>query len=122
MVVDNTTALGSSPYDSGYDHGCDDAKISDPNDRYINQPEKGPSFHTNEFMRGYNDGYDNCSGNSSSDVGGSTSRSDDNDNDEDNGSTNNENKFKVMVTFLEGEDRNFSDVRLYIQRVSAIWN
>jgi hypothetical protein len=35
-----------------------DAKISNPDDRYINQPEKGPSFHTNEFMRGYNDGYD----------------------------------------------------------------
>lgn len=30
-------------------------------DRYINQPEKGPNFHTNEFMRGYNDGYDACS-------------------------------------------------------------
>ena len=36
--------------------------ISDVSDRYINQPEKGPSFHTNEFMRGYNDGYDDCSG------------------------------------------------------------
>jgi hypothetical protein len=62
-----------SPYDSGYDHGCDDAKISDPNDRYINQPEKGPSFHTNEFMRGYNDGYDACSNNSgNSDSGDRT--------------------------------------------------
>jgi hypothetical protein len=55
-------AGGKSPYESGYDHGCDDADISDPGDRYINQPEKGPSFHTNEFMRGYNDGYDECSG------------------------------------------------------------
>ena len=53
---------GKSPYESGYEHGCDDADISDPDDRYINQPEKGPSFHTNEFMRGYNDGYDECSG------------------------------------------------------------
>lgn len=114
-LVPYANASSESLYRSGYNHGCDDADISDPDDRYINQPEKGPSFHTNEFMRGYNDGYDNCSGNSGSDVGGSTSRSDDNDNDEDNGSTNNENKFKVMVTFLEGEDRNFSDVRLYIQ-------
>jgi hypothetical protein len=31
----------SSPYDSGYNHGCNDARISDPDDRYINQPEKG---------------------------------------------------------------------------------
>jgi hypothetical protein len=38
----------ASIYESGYDHGCDDAAISDPNDRYINQSEKGPSFHTNE--------------------------------------------------------------------------
>lgn len=36
----------SDAYDSGSDHGCDDAGISDPDDRYINQPEKGPSFHT----------------------------------------------------------------------------
>ena len=32
--------------DSGFNHGCDDAEISNPDDRYINQPEKGPSFHT----------------------------------------------------------------------------
>jgi hypothetical protein len=56
-------AGGKSPYESGYDHGCDDARISDPSDRYINQPEKGPRFHTNEFMRGYNAGYNACSGN-----------------------------------------------------------
>ena len=54
-------ASSKSPYDSGYDHGCDDADISYPDDRYINQPDKGPSYHTNEFMSGYNDGYDNCS-------------------------------------------------------------
>jgi hypothetical protein len=34
------------------------------NDRYINQPERGPSFHTDEFMRGYNSGYNVCSGGS----------------------------------------------------------
>ena len=55
-------ASSNSPYESGRDHGCDDAGISDVGDRYINQDEKGPSFHTNEFMRGYNDGYDSCSG------------------------------------------------------------
>jgi hypothetical protein len=37
-----------SPYASGYDHGCDDADISDRDNRYINQPEKGPSFHTDD--------------------------------------------------------------------------
>ena len=56
-------ASSNSPYESGRDHGCDDAGISDVGDRYINQDEKGPSFHTNEFMRGYNVGYDSCSGN-----------------------------------------------------------
>ena len=69
-------ATSNSPYDSGYDHGCDDADISDPDDRYINQPEKGPNFHTNEFMRGYHAGYNSCSG------GGSESN---NDNDNGNG-------------------------------------
>jgi hypothetical protein len=29
------------PCDSGYDHGCDDAGISDSDDRYINQRGKG---------------------------------------------------------------------------------
>ena len=39
-----------SGYDSGYNHGCSDAKLSDPSERYINQPEKGPSFHSDAFM------------------------------------------------------------------------
>ena len=54
-------AGGKSPYESGYDHGCNDADISDPDDRYINQPERGPSSHTDEFMDGYRSGFDNCS-------------------------------------------------------------
>lgn len=54
--------LRGSRYDSGYDHGCDDAGISDPDDRYINLPEKGPAFHTGEFMQGYDDGFNACSG------------------------------------------------------------
>ena len=54
-------ASESSPYDSGYDHGCDDARMSDPDDRYINQPEKGPSRHTGAFIQRYDDGFDACS-------------------------------------------------------------
>lgn len=49
-----------SAHDSGFDHGCDDAKISNSDNRYINQPEKGPSFHTKAFMNGYDDGFDAC--------------------------------------------------------------
>lgn len=52
--------FAKSPYQSGYDHGCDDARISDSSDRYINQPEKGPSFHTSEFMNGYDAGFNSC--------------------------------------------------------------
>ena len=57
-------AHGSSPYDSGYNHGCDDAGLS-ASDRYINEEGKGPSFHTDEFMSGYNDGFQSCGGSSS---------------------------------------------------------
>lgn len=60
-IPGSALASSKSPYDSGYDHGCDDAGISDSSDRYINQPEKGPSFHTSEFMNGYNSGYNSCS-------------------------------------------------------------
>lgn len=61
----------SVPDDSGYDHGCDDAGISDPSERYYNQPEKGPSFHTSHaFNRGYTDGFSACSsGNNESNDG-----------------------------------------------------
>ena len=55
------TNASTDPHDSGYDHGCNDAGILDPSNRYINQPEKGPSFHTDTFMQGYYDGYDACS-------------------------------------------------------------
>ena len=58
---DNSITTTKSPFDSGYDHGCSDVKISDFSDRYINQPGKGPSFHTEEFMRGYDAGYNACS-------------------------------------------------------------
>jgi hypothetical protein len=42
-------ASESSPYDSGYDHGCDDAGLRE-SEKYINQDEKGPAFHTQEFL------------------------------------------------------------------------
>lgn len=60
LQIQPLEATSKSPYDSGYDHGYEDADISDPNNRYINQPKRGPSFHTHEFMRGYNA----CSGGS----------------------------------------------------------
>lgn len=56
--------FAKSPYDSGYDHGCDDANISNPSNMYINQPEKGPSFHTSEFMQGYDNGFNDCASSS----------------------------------------------------------
>jgi hypothetical protein len=62
VSVTNPIAYASSDaYDSGYDHGCDDAGISDPSDRYYNQPERGPAFHTEAFNSGYEDGFNACS-------------------------------------------------------------
>jgi hypothetical protein len=58
MPILHVDASSDSPYRSGYDHGCDDASISDPSERYINQPA---SLRTGEFMNGYYDGYDACS-------------------------------------------------------------
>jgi len=62
-------ATESSPYQSGYDHGCDDAGRSESN-KYINQPEKGPSFHTHEFMNGYYAGLNACASGGSDGDGG----------------------------------------------------
>jgi hypothetical protein len=53
--------FAESPYDAGYEHSCSDAGISSASDRYINQDEKGPSFHTADFMNGYNSGVSKCS-------------------------------------------------------------
>lgn len=55
-----TEVHAQSPYNSGYSYGCDDAKIYDSDDRYINQPGKGPTYHTYSFMNGYYDGFDDC--------------------------------------------------------------
>jgi hypothetical protein len=51
-----------TPFQSGYDHGCDDAKIPDSNknERYIEQPGKGRAYHTVEFMNGYEYGFTQC--------------------------------------------------------------
>ena len=65
IIIPNIT-FAKSPYQSGYDHGCDDARISSPSQQYLNQPEKGPSYHTSEFMDGYYSGISSCGGNSGS--------------------------------------------------------
>ena len=52
------------PYQAGYDHGCSDAKLMF-SAKYINQPGKGPQFHTQEFMSRYNAGFSACSNESS---------------------------------------------------------
>jgi hypothetical protein len=63
----NVDASSKSPYESGYDHAQDDCGL-DTDDRYINQPGKGPSQHTRAFMNGYNDGIADCdNGNDDSD-------------------------------------------------------
>jgi hypothetical protein len=67
-------------FQAGYDHGCNDVKVMF-SARYINQPAKGPSFHTQEFMSGYDAGFSACSSKSSalaSNVGSSSSRSNNN--------------------------------------------
>ena len=56
-------ASSKSPYESGFDHGCEDVQIDDPEDRYINEPGKGKSHHTSEFNRGYDAGFEACEGN-----------------------------------------------------------
>ena len=63
-VTTSSTAYASSDsYSSGYDHGCDDSDFRYPGDRYINQPGKRPSQHSDEFMSGYEDGFNACNDN-----------------------------------------------------------
>jgi hypothetical protein len=54
-------AYAISGYDSGYNHGCDDAKVGDLSERYINQLGKGANFHSDTFMQGYKSGFNSCS-------------------------------------------------------------
>ena len=44
LQIPQGEATKKSPYDSGYDHGCNDAEIEDEDEQYINQPGKGPEF------------------------------------------------------------------------------
>ena len=66
-IIQSVMAKKGTPFQAGYDHGCSDAKIT-ISARYINQPGKGPSFHTQEFMSGYNRGFSTCSGGKASAV------------------------------------------------------
>ena len=74
MGVFSAFASESSAYESGRDHGCDDARLN-PSDRYINEPGKGASFHTNEFMSGYYDGLNSCGGSDSDESPRNSGRS-----------------------------------------------
>lgn len=50
---------------TGYSIGCDDADVS-YFQRNINQVDKGPTFQTPEFIKGYNAGFSTCSPSSES--------------------------------------------------------
>jgi hypothetical protein len=56
----SSSSSPTSQYDSGFEHGCDDAMIPELLDRYINQPGNGPSDQTDEFMREYDAGFNVC--------------------------------------------------------------
>jgi hypothetical protein len=60
ILVRHTAITKGTPYQAGYDHGCSDAKLTF-SARYINQPGKGPQYHTQEFISGYNAGFSACS-------------------------------------------------------------
>jgi hypothetical protein len=62
-IIHNAMAK-QTPYQAGHDHGCSDAKLIF-SARYINQPGRGPQFHTQEFMSGYSAGFNACSNESS---------------------------------------------------------
>jgi hypothetical protein len=66
VSLEPASASSKSPYESGYDHGCDDSELK-AEDRYINEPGKGASFHTDEFMDGYRTGYQECKEGNSND-------------------------------------------------------
>jgi hypothetical protein len=87
VPITSVYATTDDAYNSGYNHGCDDAD-KDPADRYINEPGKGPSYHTPQFMDGYGDGFDACSndrssGGSSDDFIGRMTGNDNDDDDDD---------------------------------------
>jgi hypothetical protein len=55
-IIQTAMAKKGTPFQAGFHHGCNDAKVTF-SARYINQPGKGPCFHTQEFMSGYNRGF-----------------------------------------------------------------
>ena len=63
-IMQGVIAKKGTPFQAGYDHGCNDAKVTF-SVRYINQPGKGSNFHTQEFMSGYNRGFSTCGGKAS---------------------------------------------------------
>src|SRR5919112_338451 len=59
-TVEAATAFALSDeerYDSGYEHGCSDAKTGDH--PYLDN-SGGEDSHTATFMQGYDDGYGKC--------------------------------------------------------------
>ena len=58
-IIQSAMATKGTPWQAGYDHGCSDAQLPF-SARYINQPDKGPQFHTQEFMSGYRAGFSAC--------------------------------------------------------------
>lgn len=63
--VDTVYAKGGA-YQSGYNHGVSDAQTL--GHWYITQPGKGFAFHSQEFVRGYVDGFCATRGGGSSDA------------------------------------------------------
>ncbi|HZI71652.1 MAG TPA: hypothetical protein VFD60_10890 [Nitrososphaeraceae archaeon] len=57
-IEQKAAAVFVFPYDSGYIHGCNDAKIG--GHPYLNSPGHGPTFHSASFIQGYSDGYNVC--------------------------------------------------------------
>lgn len=61
----NGSTVESSSTEPGYDFGCDDAGITNPSERYLEQPGNGPEFQTEEFMTQYYNGFYSCGGGTS---------------------------------------------------------
>jgi hypothetical protein len=53
-------ATNLTPYKAGYTHGVGDANGNSA--LYIEQPGKGPDFHTKQFNQGYVDGFCSVAG------------------------------------------------------------
>lgn len=69
LVLIAPMAFASTPYQSGYNHGISDGKLAQKGlggtNWYITQPGKGFAFHTQEFNRGYIDGFCSIAGSGS---------------------------------------------------------